>query len=217
MPERIVCKGRVEHGTDRGEMVDLYYNGFTAHCHFALDKKAGESVTISGTEGIITVPSFHMAKSANVKGKFNDNIKVSEMLYDREFTNVASEIRAGLAESQIIIPENVVNCLKIMDECRRQMSLIYPYEMEVDTTVNHIRTISHLGFNCKDLEKSIAFYRDILGCTEKFTLTYGDAVEDIRKKCDAEGKKYPLYLQGMQRMANKKWSVYMSCTENTRV
>ena len=216
MPNKIACEGRVVGGTDRGEMVDLYYDGFTAHCHFAIDKKVGESATITGTDGVITVPSFHMAKSAQVKGKFNDEIKVSEKLYDREFANVASEIRAGYTESRIITPENVVNCLRVMDECRRQMELVYPCEMtDVDTKVSYIRTISHLGFNCKDIEKSIAFYRDIMGCKEKFTLTYGDVAADVRKKCDAEGKKYPLYLQGMKRMENTKWSVYMSWTDNT--
>ena len=138
------------------------------------------------------------------------------MLYDREFANVASEIRAGYTESRIITPENVINCLKVMDECRRQMELVFPSEMtDVDTKASYIRTISHLGFNCKDIEKSIAFYRDIMGCKEKFTLTYGDVAADVRKKCDAEGKKYPLYLQGMKRMENTKWSVYMSWTDNT--
>lgn len=216
MPNKIACEGRVVGGTDRGEMVDLYYDDFTAHCHFALDKKVGESATITGTDGVISVPFFHMAKTAKIKGKFNDEIKVSEMLYDREFANVASEIRAGYTESRIITPENVVNCLKVMDECRRQMEFVFPCEMtDVDTKVSYIRTISHLGFNCKDIEKSIAFYRDIMGCKEKFTLTYGDVAADVRKKCDAEGKKYPLYLQGMKRMENTKWSVYMSWTDNT--
>ena len=40
-------------------------------------------------------------------------------------------------------------------------------------------------------------------------------VEDAKKKCDKKGEKYPLYLQGMKRMAHKKWSVYMSWTDNT--
>ena len=138
------------------------------------------------------------------------------MLYEREFSNAAAESRAGDTESRIIRPENVVNCMRVMDECRRQMELVFPCEMtDVDTNVSHIRTISHLGFNCRDIEKSIAFYRDILGCREKFTLTYGDVADDVRKQCDAQGKKYPFYLKGMKRMENTKWSVYMTWTENT--
>lgn len=215
MPNDIVCEGRVQSGVDRGEMVDLHYDSFTVHCHFALDKKVGEQATITGTDGTITVPMFHMAKSAQVTGTFQDAIKASDMLYEREFSNVASEIRAGFRESQIIRAQNVVDCLHLMDECRKQMELVYPCEMpDEEANTNYIRTISHMGFNCRNIEKSIAFYRDIMGCKEKFTLTYGDVADDVRRQCDAEGKKYPLYLQGMKRMENTKWSVYMSWTEN---
>lgn len=215
MPNKVECKGHMDHGIDRGETVDLHYNGFTAHIEIALDKKVGESAIIIGKEGTISIPYFHMAKKANIKGKFNDEISVDEKLYAREFANVADEIRSGLKESRIITSENTVNCLKVMDACREQMGLVYPCEMEVDQQVNLFRTISHLGFNCKDIEKSIAFYRDIMGCKEKFVLTYGDVAADIRKKCDAEGKKYPLYLHGMKRMEKIKWSVYLTWTENT--
>ncbi len=77
------------------------------------------------------------------------------------------------------------------------------------------RGFSHLGFNCKDLEKSIAFYRDILGCEVKFTLTYGDLAEDLRKKAEARSEKLPLNIRLMKFMKNKKWSVYMSWSEDT--
>ena len=72
-----------------------------------------------------------------------------------------------------------------------------------------------MGFNCKDLEKSIAFYRDILGCKEKFTMTYGDMVDDIYKKAVEKGEKAPFYAKPMEKMRNTKWSVYMSWSENT--
>ena len=32
---------------------------------------------------------------------------------------------------------------------------------------------SHIGFNCKDLDRTQKFYEDILGCKEKFSLYYG--------------------------------------------
>lgn len=54
----------------------------------------------------------------------------------------------------------------------------------------------HLGFNCKDLDKSIAFYRDIMGCKEKFTLTYRDFL----------GEK-------AQELADERWIVYMEWQE----
>lgn len=71
-----------------------------------------------------------------------------------------------------------------------------------------IKAIGHLGFNCKDLEKSIAFYRDIIGCTEKFYMNYGDLADAVEREAAAEGKKMPLYAKAMRRFAEKKWSVY---------
>ncbi len=215
-PERIECKGRVERGVDLGETVNLFYDGFTARCQFGIDKMKGESFTITGTEGKISVPYFHMAWKATMKGTSSEKVKGSfQGLYEREFTNTAAEIREGLKKSRIITPENTLACMRMMDECRRQMGLIYPCEMEEEPEVQKIKGISHLGFNCKDLEKSIAFYRDILGCTEKFTMTYGDMVNDLKKKAAEKGEKPPFYVKPMEKMSSVKWSVYMSWSENT--
>lgn len=41
-----------------------------------------------------------------------------------------------------------------------------------------IRQIGHLAFRCRDLEKSVAFYRDALGLKEKFRLYFGDLIGD---------------------------------------
>ena len=119
-------------------------------------------------------------------------------LYEKEFSNTAAEIREGLKESRIITPESTLACMRMMDECRRQMGLVYPCEMEDEPEVRVSKGISHLGFNCKDLEKSIAFYRDILGCTEKFTMTYGDMVNDLKKKAAEKGEKLPFYVKPME-------------------
>ena len=77
-----------------------------------------------------------------------------------------------------------------------------------------IKTISHIGFNCKDLETSIRFYCDILGCTHKFTLTYGDLADGIAEEAKRAGKKPPFYVKIMKkRMCNTKWCVYLELTE----
>lgn len=79
--------------------------------------------------------------------------------------------------------------------------------------VKTARTISHLGFNCKDIEKSVAFYRDILGCEEKFTLTYNDMADDLTRKAIAAGKKPGLTIKAMRFMGKKTWLTYMSWGE----
>ncbi len=215
-PNRIECKGRVERGIDLGETVDLFYDGFTAHCMFAIDKMKGESLTITGTDGRIKVPFFHTAWNASMKGTTVAKAKASRNgLYEKEFTNTATEIREGLKKGKIITPESTITCMKMMDECRKQMGLVYPCEMEEEPNIRHIKGVSHLGFNCKDLEKSVAFYRDIMGCTEKFTMTYGDMVDDIKKKAAEKGEKTPFYVGPMEKMKNVKWSIYMSWNDNT--
>ena len=64
----------------------------------------------------------------------------------------------------------------------------------------------HLGFNCKDLEKSIWWYETFLGCKEKFTLYWGDLMpknEEMRARMDPERIQY---LEGIK---DEKWIVYM--------
>ena len=56
---------------------------------------------------------------------------------------------------------------------------------------------------------SIHFYCDILGCSKKFTLTYGDMADDIEKENKALGKKIPFYASVFRKQADRKWAVYV--------
>ena len=212
LPKAVKCEGRLDHGADLGEKITLKYDGFDADLTIALDQKVGEYFRIKGTKGSMDVPMFHMASKATMNGEtFTDK----SAHYAVEFRNVANEIRAGLTNSKIIPAQATINCMKLLDECRHQMGLQFPCEMERRPEKMKIKAISHLGFNCKDLEKSIAFYRDIMGCTEKFTLTYGDIVADVERECAAKGQKEPLYLKALRRFADKKWSVYMQWNDES--
>ena len=48
--------------------------------------------------------------------------------YLNEFDLVAEEIRAGKTESSYVPRQATIDVLEIMDECRRQMGLVYPFE-----------------------------------------------------------------------------------------
>lgn len=69
-----------------------------------------------------------------------------------------------------------------------------------------VQANAHLGFVCHDLEKSIRFYEDILGCREKFTLYYGDQIpkdpEDL-KKVPAD------VLARLEERKEIRWIVYL--------
>lgn len=64
----------------------------------------------------------------------------------------------------------------------------------------------HLGFNCKNLEKTMTFYETFFGCKEKFSLYYGDLIpQDEKRKATIE----PELLAEWERLKDVKWIVYM--------
>ena len=73
-----------------------------------------------------------------------------------------------------------------------------------------IKTISHIGFNCKNIEESIRFYCDIMGLKKKFTLTYDALADCVALEAKQAGKKEPFYVKAMRkRMAGVLWCVYL--------
>lgn len=64
----------------------------------------------------------------------------------------------------------------------------------------------HLGFNCRDLEKSVKFYKEILGCKEKFTVYYGDL---IPKEPERLSKIPENILEEWKSHKDVKWFVYL--------
>jgi len=130
MPNKIACEGRVTNGIDLGEVVCLHYDGFDANLRISRDQCDGENVQILGSEGIINVPMFHMAKKAVLKrNKVTRYRDSNSLLYGNQFCKVAAEIRNGAKQGLAITQHSTIDCLKIMDECRAQMGLVYPCEM----------------------------------------------------------------------------------------
>lgn len=60
-------------------------------------------------------------KTEHVRGKCD---------YLNEFNLVANEIREDLTESRYVPMQVTLDVMAIMDECRRQMKLVYPFEMQ---------------------------------------------------------------------------------------
>ena len=69
-----------------------------------------------------------MASKAILKNENGKQIFNGKTDYLTEFTRVAEEIRQGKTQSDFIPFDATISCMKIMDECRRQMKLIYPFE-----------------------------------------------------------------------------------------
>lgn len=126
-PAKITCEGELRGGIDARETVTLHYDGFDCTLHISLTE-ARESCVIEGSAGRITVPLFHMASFALLTSGGKRTFFRGRTDYRTEFDRVSLEIRAGKTESDYVPFDATVSCLAIMDECRRQMGLVYPFE-----------------------------------------------------------------------------------------
>ena len=65
---------------------------------------------------------------------------------------------------------------------------------------------SHLGFVCRDLDASVKFYEDVLGCREKFSLYYGDMLP----KDPEELERMPQEIRAkLEELRDVRWIVYL--------
>lgn len=126
-PRSIQCTGTIKDGIDVEETVILGYEGFRCTLDISLTK-LGERCKITGTKGTINIPVFHMARSAMLKTAEGRETARGKTDYLTEFTRAADEIRQGRTQSAYVPHEATLHCLQIMDECRRQMGLKYPFE-----------------------------------------------------------------------------------------
>lgn len=126
-PNTVKCNGTIRGGIDIEETVVLGYDGFECTLKMSLSKLK-EGCKIVGTKGEINIPVFHMAALANMKADGKKETFKGRTDYLTEFTRAAEEIRAGKTESDYIPFDSTRNCMRIMDECRRQMNLVYPFE-----------------------------------------------------------------------------------------
>ena len=132
-PVEIRCVGRMGGGVDLGDEIDLtFQNGQTYHISLAMDEEKNPSnfLRIEGTRLDILLKNFHYTDHVDLLEKDGSLILRFEgkttML--GEFDAVAEEIRAGLCESAFVPHRATLDVMRVMDECRRQIGLVYPFE-----------------------------------------------------------------------------------------
>ncbi|MBR2315851.1 MAG: Gfo/Idh/MocA family oxidoreductase [Clostridia bacterium] len=126
-PDSIKCEGTIQNGIDIKEKVTLYYGNMPCELYMSFEKLK-ESFVAEGTDGKIKLPMFHIASFAVMKSKKGNKVAFGKTTYLNEFDRVAKEIREGKKESDYVPFEATLNCMKIMDACREQMGLKYPFE-----------------------------------------------------------------------------------------
>ena len=134
-PLSIRCTGNVHDGIDWQEDIALTFPGGIAGQVSASILDRGETAVISleGTAGRIHIPTFYSAGRAElIRADGSRETVEGDGSYAHEFDTVADEIRLGLTESRFVPPGATVDVLDIMDECRRQMGLSYPFEVRTD-------------------------------------------------------------------------------------
>ncbi len=128
VPDKIECEGTLENGIDIKEEIKLCYGETICELHISFETLK-ESFVATGTEGKIYLPMFHVAPAVILKGSNGNRISFGKTDYLNEFNRVAEEIRLGKKQSDYIPFESTLECMKIMDECRRQLGLKYPMEV----------------------------------------------------------------------------------------
>ncbi len=129
-PDKIKCEGTLQNGIDIKEKITLYYGNMPCELYVSFEKFK-ETFVVEGTEGKINVPIFHVSPFAVMKSKKGNKTAFGKTTYLNEFDRVANEIRDGKKQSDYIPFEATLNCMKIMDACRAQMGLKYPFEQPI--------------------------------------------------------------------------------------
>lgn len=126
-PDRITCNGEIKNGIDVKEAVVLEYGDMKCTLTMSLSELK-EYCLIKGEKGTIKLQFFHMANKAVMRNDKGRRVFRGKTDYLTEFNAVAKEIQAGKKESDYIPFEATKSCMRIMDECRKQMNLVYPFE-----------------------------------------------------------------------------------------
>ncbi len=132
-PVKVHCSGVLENGIDLCEDVAMTFpNGKTYTASVSIvDYKGLEKMKIVGRDASTSIRFFHHANRAVLKRKHGKNeIVCGDGSMTNEFDRASEEIRNGLTESRFVPHQATLDVMRIMDECRRQMGLIYPFEKE---------------------------------------------------------------------------------------
>ena len=133
-PVSVQCSGKIEGGVDLSDEIDLKFeNGQTHHISLSMvEENRSEILRIVGTKGEIFLDNFHFADTAELRdrdGKLIQRCEAKTTILN-EFDAVAGEIREGKTQSSFVPPQATMDVMEIMDECRRQIGLVYPFEKD---------------------------------------------------------------------------------------
>lgn len=131
-PVKVECKGILSGGVDTEEEVTLTYKDDMKVTAFIsmIRSKGGEKLVLAGEKGTIKCFQYHSANRATlIDSNGKKTIFTGNGRIENEFNCVAEEILNGLTESRYVPFQSTLDNMETMDECRRQMGLVYPCEL----------------------------------------------------------------------------------------
>jgi Predicted dehydrogenases and related proteins len=131
-PDVIECEAFInENDVDAHDEIALTYrDGAFCKLYCAIDGKRPKLAEIIGTKGKITVGAFSNAIKATLENSDGKTVYRKACTYMTEFDKVASDIRAGKVESEEIPHIDSLEVMEILDECRRQIGLVYDNDLD---------------------------------------------------------------------------------------
>ncbi|MBR1779826.1 MAG: hypothetical protein IJ751_00275, partial [Oscillospiraceae bacterium] len=132
-PTDVKCVGVLDGGIDCSEDVAMTFpNGATYTASASIvDYKGLEQLKIIGTQASVSLRFFHMSNRATLRRRGGrSQVFKGYGGMRNEFDLAAEEIRGGKTDSRYVPHEATLDVMRIMDECRRQMGLVYPFEKE---------------------------------------------------------------------------------------
>ncbi|WP_084039198.1 Gfo/Idh/MocA family protein [Demequina sp. NBRC 110053] len=135
VPEDVVAVGQMrDTGVDNQVSMVFRYPGAQATLHTTMEARTGCTAVISGTEGRIEVAdTFYAPTTFTVKRHDGTSWTFDGRIpngFQYEAAEVARGIAAGRTESEILPLDQTLEIMRIMDEVRDQIGLVYPNERQ---------------------------------------------------------------------------------------
>lgn len=130
-PLAVRCEGEVHGGIDwREDIVLSFPGGQQGQVHVSiLDEGESALIRLEGTGARLELPRFYGTdRAVLVRADGTRLTAEGDGSYVFQFDAVAGEIRAGLTQSRFVPRQDTLDVMEVLDECRRQMGLRYPFE-----------------------------------------------------------------------------------------
>lgn len=127
-PKLIKCTAKMlPNGVDGGEKIELAYEDGAVALMYAdfYEFKELPKAVITGTEGRIEIPLFNSPLKAKLIAGDKKEVFKGRTRYVQEFDAVEKDVKDGKKQATLRPLADTLAVMRIMDECRKQIGLVY--------------------------------------------------------------------------------------------